>query len=446
MTTSTDLDAPLDPAALQRRTLVVVVAAQVLGGVGLAAGVAVGALIARDMLDSATLSGVPLAAATAGGAAAAIALSRLMALEGRRVGLVTGYGLGAVGSAIVVLAAQIESFAVLCLGMAIFGSGNVASLLARYAGADLAPPRGRGLALSLVLFATTFGAVAGPNLVAPTRSAAEALGLPPLSGPFLLSAAAYLVAAAVLAALLRPDPLLVAWRLAEDAATLPAETAAADATRPGGTAGGDEHRPGGPAPSPPAPGGSWAALIRGRAATGLLAMLVAQFVMVMMMTMTPVHMADHGHSVVVIGFVISAHIAGMYLPSPVAGVLTDRIGRVPTIVAGGAVLVMAGLIAGLADPDARVALSVALFLLGAGWSLALVAGSTLLTDAVPLELRAQAQGNADLVVGVSATVAGAGSGVVLATVGWVAIATLTAVAAAAMTAAALASRARLTRG
>lgn len=403
-------------AAVQRRTVAVVVAAQVLGGMGLAAGVSVGALIARQMLDSALLSGVPLAAGTAGGAVAAIALSRLMAKEGRRPGLVTGYCLGAVGSATVVLAAQAESFLLLCLGMAIFGSGNVASLLARYAGADLAPAESRGRALSLVLFATTFGAVAGPNLVGPTRIVAESLGLPSLAGPFLLSAVAYLIAAAVLAVLLRPDPLLLAR---EQAAAAEPVVAA----------------PAGPAARRPA--GSWAAVVRGRAALGLVAIVAAQFVMVLMMTMTPVHMADHGHGLAVIGFVISAHIAGMYAFSPLAGWLTDRIGRIPTIVAGGTTLAAAGLLGGLADPDARAALTVALFLLGLGWSLALVAGSTVLIDSVPIELRAQAQGNADLVVGASATVAGAGSGVVLDVAGWTAIAAVTAVAAVVMVAAAL---------
>ncbi|MGF1664343.1 MAG: MFS transporter, partial [Kineosporiaceae bacterium] len=184
--------------------------------------------------------------------------------------------------------------------------------------------------------------------------------------------------------------------------------------------------------------GSWAAVTRGRAVLGLAAIVVAQFVMVLMMSMTPVHMADHGHGLGVIGFVIGAHIAGMYAFSPLAGWLTDRVGRVATIVSGAGALAAAGLLSGLADPDARAALTVALFLLGLGWSLALVAGSTLLTDSVPLELRAKAQGNADLVVGASATVAGAGSGVVLDLGGWATIATVTAAAAVVMAAAVLA--------
>jgi MFS family permease len=314
-------------AAVQRRTLVVVVAAQVLGGLGLAAGVSVGVLIARQLLDSALLAGLPLAAATAGGAAAAIGLSRVMARGGRRPGLVAGYLLGAVGSVGVVVAAQVESFPLLCLAMAVFGSGNVASLLARYAGADLAPAHSRGRALSLVLFATTFGAVAGPNLVGPTRRVAESLGLPSLTGPFLLAAVAYVLAAAVLAVLLRPDPLLLARERA-DGDGRAAAAAAVPVTR--------------------SAAGSWAAVTRGRAVLGLAAIAVAQFVMVLMMSMTPVHMADHGHGLGFVGFVIGAHIAGMYAFSPLAGWLTDRIGRVATVVSGAGALAAAGLLGGLA--------------------------------------------------------------------------------------------------
>jgi len=405
-----------DLAAVQRRTLSVIVAGQVLGGVGLAAGVAVGALLARDLLDDALLSGLPGALATAGGAAAAIGLSRLMARSGRRPGLVLGYVMGAVGSAVVIGAAQAGDFVLLCAGMALFGAGNVASLQARYAGADLARPEHRARSLSIVLFATTFGAVAGPNLLGPTQRLAEELGLPSLAGPFVVAAAAYLAAAVLLAALLRPDPLLLARSHAAETATEPVVA---------------QRVP-----------GSWAVLAHGRAAIGVAAMVTAQFVMVMMMTMTPVHMADHGQGLVVVGFVISAHIAGMYLPSPLSGILADRAGRIPTVLLGAGVLAVSGVTAMVADPDGRVGLTVALFLLGLGWSLCLVAGSALLTDAVPLSVRPQAQGNADLLAGLSAAAGSAGSGVVLDLAGWAAIAIITVTAALAVTTFTLARSAR----
>ncbi len=400
------LQAPADTLAerarAQRRALTVLIAGQVLGGVGLAAGVAVGALLARDLLDGDSLTGLPVAVATAGGALAAPPLSRLMNARGRRPGLALGYLLGAVGGAIVVLAAAIGSFAVLIAGMIVFGSGNTASLLARFAGADLAPPLGRARALSTVLFATTFGAVAGPNLIDGTGAVARAVGLPELAGPFALSALAYAAAATVVAIALRPDPLLLARAL--DAGDGPAPVTVALARR-----------------------GGWSELSRGPALVGVSGMVAAQLVMVGVMTMTPLHMRAHGHGLSVIGLVISVHIAGMYLFSPLVGLLADRAGRMFTLRAGAGTLTAAGVLAALADPASSVVLAVALFLLGLGWSLCLVAGSTMLVNAVPLARRAQAQGDADLLVGLAGATGGLGSGVLLGAAGFAAVGLLAAV-------------------
>ncbi|WP_425517126.1 MFS transporter [Miltoncostaea marina] len=396
--------APHDAARVQRRTLTALVAAQVLGGVGLAAGVAVGALLARDLLGGDTFTGVPVAVATAGGALGAPPLARLMDARGRRPGLALGYLLGAAGAAVVVAAAAAGSFALLVAGMALFGAGNAASLAARFAGADLAPAPARARAVSTVLFATTFGAVAGPTLIDPTGAAAGAAGLPALAGPFALSALAYASAAAVVAVALRPDPLLTARALR---APVPAPPAPADAGGGGG--------------------GGWSDLAGGAALTGVSAMVAAQLVMIAVMTMTPLHMRGHGHGLTVVGLVISVHIAGMYLLSPLVGLVTDRLGRMPALRAGAACLTAAGLLAALADPSATAALMTALFLLGLGWSLCLVAGSALLVDAVPLERRTGAQGRSDLLMGLAGATGGLGSGAVLGAAGFSALALAAAV-------------------
>ncbi len=394
----------MTPTTLQRRTVGVLALSQVLGGVGLAAGVAVGALLAAELLGGTALAGIPQAAATAGGAGAAVPLSRLMARSGRRPGLVAGYLLGGSGAALVVASAQLRSFTALVVGMVLFGAGNAASLLARYAAADLAEPRHRGRAVSTVLFATTFGAVAGPNLAEPTGALARAVSLPALAGPFLLSLAAYGLAAAVVGALLRPDPLLVAR--------------------------------GGAGPEPAAPtGGAWALVLRGPALVGLAAMVGAQFAMVAMMTMTPVHMLAHGHDLGVIGVVIGLHVAGMFAFAPVAGLLADRRGNRTAIRLGALALAAAGLTGALAAPSSAVGLAAALFLLGLGWSLALVGGSALLTASVPTAQRARAQGAGDLFVGLAGAVGGLGSGLVLALSGFAVLGLLTAAVAAALLAA-----------
>ncbi len=228
------------------------------------------------------------------------------------------------------------------------------------------------------------------------------MSLPELAGPFLLSVAAYALAATVVLALLRPDPLVMA-----SAAAAP--------------------------PSPAGPTGSaWSAVLHGPALVGLSAMVGAQFVMVAMMTMTPVHMREHDHSLGVIGFVISAHIAGMYAFSPFGGLLVDRVGAPATLRLGAGTLLAAGLCGALADPASTAVLTLALFLLGLGWSLSLVVGSTLLTAAVPLRQRASAQGNADLLVGLAGATGGLGSGLVLALSGFAVLGLLTAAVATAL--------------
>ena len=310
----------------------------------------------------------------AASALAAVPISRWMVRRGRRPGLALGYALAALGSLLVVVAAVASSLVVLLVGIALFGLGNTSNLLARFAAADLAPPERRGRAIATVLLATTFGAVLGPNLAGPSDDLGALVGLPPLAGPFALCVVAYTLGALVVFGLLRPDPLLAA-----------------------------HGRAGGAAPAGVAPGislrASARALTAGRARAGLAAMVVANLVMVAIMTMTPVHLVDHGHSLAVVGFVISAHVAGMFLPSPVTGWLCDRVGRLPVLAAGGVVLAAAGLLAAGADAQSDGTIAFALALLGVGWNLGLIDGSVLLTDAVPLPDRPQAQGAADLAMG-----------------------------------------------
>ncbi|MFI9509319.1 MFS transporter [Nocardia sp. NPDC052566] len=203
-------------ARAQRRTLTVLVTAQALSGAGLAAGVTVGALLAQDMLGSTSLAGLPSALGTAGSALAAVAVGRISQAHGRRPGLVTGYLIGALGSAGVIAAAVAGNPTLLFLAIFVYGAGTSTNLQARYAGADLADPAHRARAVSTVLVATTLGGVIGPNLTAPTSDLAHALGIPHLAGPFLLAGTAYALAALVLALWLRPDPLLLARTIATE--------------------------------------------------------------------------------------------------------------------------------------------------------------------------------------------------------------------------------------
>jgi MFS family permease len=393
--------APGYRASVQRRTLRVLVGAQVLGGAGLAAGVSVGALLAKDLLGSTSGAGLPAALFTVGSAGAAAGIGRLSQRHGRRIGLTVGYAAGAVGGAGVVSAAVTSSIPLLLVSLTIYGAGTAANLQCRYAGADLADDAHRGRAVSTVLVATTVGAVAGPNLIELTGSLAAGAGLPRLSGPFVLASLAYAAAATVLGTLLRPDPLLTARRLAHLDRTPEASddgiTIAAAATTPPATAG----------------------RVIGRRSLVLAAagMILAQAVMVAVMSMTPVHLQDHHHGLRVVGIVISLHIAFMYLPSPVTGRLVDRYTPRPVLGAGGATLVGAALLAAAAGANPAV-LAAALALLGLGWNLSLIAGTAAVTALTTLDDRARTQGIVDLGVALAGAGGGLASGAVVAGAGF----------------------------
>ncbi|MFF8375582.1 MFS transporter [Streptomyces sp. NPDC015661] len=381
-----------DPAQTQRRILRVLVASQVLSGAGLAAGVTVGALLAQDMLGTTALAGLPSALFTAGYALTAVAVGRISHARGRRPGLAAGYLAGAIGSAGVITAAVLDNAVLLFVALFVYGAGTATNLQARYAGADLAAPGHRARAVSTVLVATTLGGVAGPNLAAPTDALAEHLGIPNLAGPFILSGAAYALAALVLAFWLRPDPLLTARALAE-AEAQEADTATATATT--NTVDG-----------------------RGGVVLGALVMILSQLVMVAIMT--PVHMHEHGHGTAASGLVIAIHIGVMYLPSPLTGWLVDRYGHLKIAAASGITLLASGILAALAPGDSIALLALALALLGLGWNFGLVAGTAITTDTVPLATRAKTQGTVDVCVAVAT--GGMASGLMVAATGYPALA------------------------
>lgn len=366
--------------ALQKQILTVVVISQVLGGAGLAAGITVGALLAEEMLGTSSLAGLPVGLFTLGSALSAFLVGRVSQRAGRRVGLGAGFAAGGLGAAGVVLAAVTANVVLLFASLFVYGAGTATNLQARYAGTDLALPAERGKAISVALVSTTFGAVAGPNLVEPLGRLATSLGIPPLAGPFLLAGAAFLAAGAVLVALLRPDPFLVARHLAA--------TAAPESEPARGTSGG--------------------------VVVGATVMLLTQVAMVAIMTMTPVHMRAHGHELGAVGLVIGIHVGAMFLPSPLTGALVDRVGRVPMAVASGVILLLAGVTAALAPGDSLGLLVLALALLGLGWNVGVITGTALVVDATVPQNRARTQGAVDVLIALGGAGGGAMSGVVVA--------------------------------
>ncbi|OPA77871.1 MFS transporter [Paenibacillus selenitireducens] len=381
-------DSPEKRQKLQRRTLFIVVLAQILGGAGLAAGVTIGALLAQDMLGTDSFAGVPAALFTLGSAAAALLIGRLSQRFGRRMGLATGFLTGGIGAVGVVLAAVMSSIPLLFVSLFIYGAGTASNLQARYAGTDLAKPTQRAKAISIIMTSTTFGAVAGPNLVEVMGHFAVSIGVPPLAGPFLLAAAAFILAGLVLLAFLRPDPFLVAKAIAR----------AQLANQQSGV---EEEQP-------------QVNNNRRKIVVGAAVMILTHVVMVAIMTMTPVHMKHHGHALGDVGLVIGIHIAAMYLPSFITGILVDKWGRTVMAYSSGVTLLLSGLMAAWVPADSMVLLIIALALLGLGWNFGLISGTAIIVDASAVATRAKTQGSIDVLIALTGASGGALSGMVVA--------------------------------
>lgn len=379
---------PVDLSGLRRRITPVLVVSQILGGLGVATGIALATVLAQQVSGSEALSGLAPTATVAGTALLSVPLAALMTARGRRPGLVLAYLIGSAGAGVVVLASVLGNFPLLLLGMAGFGAASSANLQARFAAADLAEPARRARAISMVVWATTVGAVLGPNIAAPAGRSVAGAGIPEAAGPFVWAAGVFLVAAVVVALLLRPDPLLTARALAPpeegDGRRQRSLRSAVRAVR---------ESPG--------------------ARLALVTVAASHTAMVSIMSMTPLALSHHGAGVQLIGLVISGHIAGMYAFSPVMGVLSDRLGRLSVIGLAVGLLSCAALLAGTAGGShGRVAAG--LFLLGLGWSAGLVSGSALLTDSVPGPARAAVQGLSDLTMNAAAGVGGVTAGLIVA--------------------------------
>ncbi len=376
-------------SAVQRRTIAVLSAGQVLGGISFGATVSLGAVLAAQISGDDALSGLATAAITLGTALTAVPLAALARARGRRPALATGMTVALGGVGLVIAAVATGSFPLLLVAFALIGAGQAANLQSRFAATDLATDASRGRDLSIVVWTTTLGAVLGPNLVGPGEVLGDQLGMPSLTGPYLFTVVAQALGIALYLVALRPDPLVMAQQLVAGHDSQAERIVRADRPRVA------------------------------RYATA--AIVGAHGVMVSIMAMTPIHLLHHGATLTIVGLTISLHIAGMYALSPVFGLLADRWGRVRTILLGCGIL--GGCVGVIAlDQDDSAAVTVALVLLGLGWSAVTVAGSALLTEASAENLRTQRQGRNDFLMSLVAAVGATGAGGLLSWVGFAGLA------------------------
>jgi MFS family permease len=370
---------------IQARSVRVLALGQALGGFGFGATLSVGAIMATELSGTAAWSGAAATLSTLGAAFLSIPLAKLAAGKGRRPALALGAFLAILGAAGMMLAAGLRSFPVELVALFFLGSATAVGLQARFAAADIPTSRPKGKDLSIVVWATTLGAVVGPNLIAPGEAMGLAIGLPHLAGPFLLTIIAQTTSTLVFWFGLRPDPLLLAQEVA-----------------------GVEHG------LPQRKSSEAIGIIRRNplAAFTVLTIALSHMVMVSVMSMTPAHLSGEGHSLGEVGFTISLHVAGMYAFSPVFGVLSDRIGAKPTILIGQFVLLCSLAVSGFGQSNFTLVV-IGLFLLGLGWSAATVSASALLSEVLEVDEKPVVQGFSDSLMSLSGAFGGAVSGTIL---------------------------------
>lgn len=370
---------------VQRRTLIVLAAATILGGLGIGAAFSVGALLVDQVSGNAAVSGLAATAAQLGAALAGIPLARLAVHAGRRPALAFGSLISMLGGILVIASAALWNTTGVLIGLIMLGAATAVQLQSRFAAADLAQPRHRSRDLSLVVWSITVGAVVGPNLIVFDSAIGSWLGVPRFAGVFVFAVLAQFAAAVALWSGLRPDPLFEARRSAPR--DTPRESAVGRAKR------------------------RVLRVVTGRSAAVRVTIVLSlgQAVMVALMAMTPLHLKAHDASDLVVGFTLSLHIAGMYALSPVFGVLTGRIGAVPVVLVGAALFIGAAAVAWVAgDNDLKI--QVAMTLLGLGWSAVNVAGSELLLEVAEPATLTRSQGIADTSLSAAGALGGAAAG------------------------------------
>ena len=371
---------------IQKRTLRVLIVGQIAGSAALSAAVTVGAFVIQDMLGQKTpWGGIASATVTIGTAFMAQMLSRLMLRQGRRRGLMLGYSLALIGGVIAGFGVEQQSLAIFLCGLFLFGNGQSANLLSRYAATDLAKAENRGAAMSKILFASTFGAVFGPILIKPAEHLGQTLfGWNLYTGPWVFSGLFFITSFINAALRLKPDPLVVSGGIALR------KSVDKDVAQ-------DERL-------------SVLRFLSSSPKTRLAfyAMVISHVTMVAVMTMTPVHLRQHGHETVS-AYIISLHIAGMYAFSPLVGRFSDRHGRLNTLLVGCLILMLSTIMSASAGSNPAVFFP-SLWLLGVGWSFGLIGSSSLLVDSVPIGYRVKVQGSADVAMSLFGGAAGFSSG------------------------------------
>ncbi|WP_256657794.1 MFS transporter [Pseudomonas sp. 2FG] len=339
-------------------------------------GITLTALVGLQLAPLNALATLPLALLVLGNLLAVQPLSLFMQRHGRRPGLMLGAGCGVVGGLISALGVGLGDFAIFCLGALPIGAYQASAMYYRFAALEAVDEPQKGRATAYVIGGGVLAALIAPSLALWSRNA--------LATPF--------VGAYLLIALLALLGLLLMTQLREGAA--------------------------------PKPGKAGLAAMRELLARPLVRAAIATTaighgLMIFVMNATPLAMSFCGLGLEASSQVIQWHMLGMFLPAFIAGPLVDRLGSRRIALLGSSILLISASVA-LTGLD-QTHFLISSFLLGLGWNLMLVAGTTLLAEGYSSDERGHAQGLMELANGSVAACASFASGALISGIGWVAI-------------------------
>lgn len=362
-------------ASTSYRTVALLACCQALLLTNAAGLIAMSALVGYALAPEKSLATLGATTYVIGSALATMPASLWMARVGRRRGFMTAALVNVVGCAVALGSLLAGSFALFCFATALIGIYNAFGQQYRFAAAEVATPRDRPKAISLVLAGGIVGGFLGP---ASTVLARDWIASVPFGGSFLLLALYSLVALAVQSRVDVPKPVI------------PHDSPAA--------------RPLGAIARQPV---FITAVLSGALGYGLMSLL---------MVATPLAMSFCSHPYAQAALVIQWHVVGMFAPGFVTGHLIARFGAPKVIVAGVLLMALCAVVA--LSGNAVAHFLVALVLLGVGWNFMYTAATALLGEAHGPQEKAKVQGANELAVFATQALASLGSGALIAGAGW----------------------------
>lgn len=363
-----------------KKTLLVVIFSQIFSGLGLSAGISVGAILAKQIIGDESLSGLPSMLFTLGSAYFAYLVGKISGNYGRRIGLSTGFLMGSLGSIGVIFAYKINSIFLIMLSLFLYGAGAASNLLSRYAATDLAPDNKKATSISISMVFTTVGVLSGPFILKFINNPLLHMGIKEELSAFILASLGYLISFLIIFIFMRPDPLLFSIKNNKETKLKVDKDVLINNN------------------------------LKRNICMSAIVMILVQVIMISIMTMTPLHMKAHHHNLYSINLVIGIHIASMFLPSLFTGQIIDKFGTKTMIIFSSLIFILSTIIAMIAPGDSFIMLLISLSLLGLAWNLGFISGTTMLVKNTSGLNRAKIQGNIDIFIALAGALASGASG------------------------------------